>query len=73
MRLVWAVFLALQLMGCPGPDEPPRKPPPGPRSPDAPKVPEPRALAGVEGARRGFGLSYASTARVPQEHPSGIA
>lgn len=39
------VLLSAMLAGCPDSIKPPRKPPPGPHSPDAPRVPEPKVSA----------------------------
>lgn len=40
-RLMGGLTLWALLAGCPD-SEAPRKPPPGPRTPDAPRVPEPK-------------------------------
>ncbi len=42
-RKTLPLLLALMLTGCPDSVKPPKKPPPGPHTPDAPRVPEPKA------------------------------
>lgn len=39
------ILLAALIAGCPDSIAPPKKPPPGPRTPDAPRVPTPKALS----------------------------